>query len=206
MDRLLDWVRFYAERFLPAGQDAPGGEVEREVSERLVRHYVTLDVLDRPEKEGRENRYTIRHVLQMLVALKARILTGISVRALRGRLTSLTNEQLLALLVHGMEVSFVPSLTPSAGIPAHANSEALRRIAEIRAASEPVSFRKHPFLSWSEPPSSAPQVWWRRYPVLDTVELQIRSDFRFPVSGAEESSLLNSLQACLRDHRSKLRQ
>ena len=207
MEGLLDWVRHYAGHFLPPDQETD------EVSERHVRHYITLEVitlevLDRPDKEGRENRYTFRHVLQMLVALKARMLTGISVKALKGRLTRLTNDELLALLSQGMEVSFVPSAThaPSKPAkPARGNAGALRRIAEIRQGSEGYSRRRSSSSPWSEPPSSAPQVWWRHYPVLDTLELHLRDDFRFPVSAAEETHLVNSILEHLRRHSSKPR-
>jgi len=202
MDGLLEWIKFYAERFLPPGEKIDGVVVETEVSERLVRHYITLEVLDRPDKDGRENRYSFRHVLQVLVALKARILTGISVKAMKGRLTRLTNNQLLSLLTHGLEVSFQPS--SSAAIrPVKGNMEALRRIAEIRESSEnsqATQRRPTSSSSWSEPPSSAPQVWWRRYALLDTLELQVRDDFRFPHSPAEESHLLSTIIEQLRRH------
>ena len=199
MEGLLDWVRYYAGHFLPPDQETD------EVSERHVRHYITLEVLDRPNKEGRENRYSFRHVLQMLVALKARMLTGISVKALKGRLTRLTNDELLALLSQGMEVSFVPSSAHAPSKPAKGNAEALRRIAQIRQGSEGTPRRPSSSSPWSEPPATAPQVWWRHYPVLDTLELHLRDDFRFPVSTAEEAHLVKSILENLRRHSHKPR-
>jgi len=200
MEGLLKWVHRYAKAFLPADQPAD------EISERYVRHCITQEVLDRPDKEGRENRYSFRHVLQILVALKARMLTGISMKALKGRLTRLANDELLALLSRGMEVSFVPSSTHAPSKPAKGNAEALRRIAEIRQASEGTTTRHRPSSSpWSEPPPSAPQVWWRHYPVLDTVELHLRDDFRFPSSAAEERHLVESLVEYLRRHSHRTR-
>jgi DNA-binding transcriptional MerR regulator len=52
-------------RFLP--EEKTNSRVREEVNPRLVRQYTTLGMVDPPLKEGREARYTYRHLLQLLV-------------------------------------------------------------------------------------------------------------------------------------------
>lgn len=53
-------------RFLP--EDRANTRVREEVNPRLIRQYTTSGLIDAPLKEGREARYTYRHLLQLLVA------------------------------------------------------------------------------------------------------------------------------------------
>ncbi len=46
----------------------PGSEPESEGNERLLRHYVSVDVVDKPARQGREVRYGFRHLLQYVTA------------------------------------------------------------------------------------------------------------------------------------------
>ena len=45
-----------------------GAAPESEGNERLLRHYVSVDVVDKPSREGREARYGFRHLLQYVTA------------------------------------------------------------------------------------------------------------------------------------------
>lgn len=120
-------IRHYAGWYAVGG---PEDDLQDEIKERTVRHYQALGVIDRPEKEGREVRYTKRHLLQMLAALKARASTGISPRALSGHLVRMTDEALMEMLVHGVQVSFSRPQTDALLEP-QVNAGALDRLAGL---------------------------------------------------------------------------
>lgn len=69
-------------------------------TERFVRHYVQIGILDRPERRGREAYFGFRQLLQFLAAaiLKSR---GFSIRKMIPSYTQeRTNEELLEFLAH----------------------------------------------------------------------------------------------------------
>ncbi len=121
-------IRHHARRY---GIGEVDGGVLDELKERTVRHYQSLGVIDRPEKTGREARYAKRHLLQMLVALRARASTGISLRALAGNLTAMQDEALTDLLVNGVQVSFRRAPTSELAEP-QVNVGALDRLAKLQ--------------------------------------------------------------------------
>ena len=71
-------------------QDAP--------SERTIRYYRTLGLLDEPIKAGRERRYTRRHMLQLL-AIKALQTRGLSHERIQAELYAKTDAELEAIVV-----------------------------------------------------------------------------------------------------------
>jgi hypothetical protein len=121
-------IRNYALRY---GIGVEDPKLVDELKERTVRHYQSLGVIDRPEKTGREARYMKRHLLQMLVALRARASTGISPRALAGNLTSMKDDALMDMLVHGVQVSFSRAPTKELSEP-QVNVGALDRLAKLQ--------------------------------------------------------------------------
>ena len=74
-------------------QDAP--------SERTIRYYRTLGLLDEPVKVGRERRYTRRHMLQ-LVAVKALQTRGLSHERIQSELYAKTDAELEAVIASAM--------------------------------------------------------------------------------------------------------
>ena len=202
VDELIECAAGYAAFFLPEPQDAEGSDAQKfELTERLVRHYISMGLIDRPEKEGRENRYTLRHLLQLLVFCKARATMGLSAKALEGRLQDYTNEQLHDLLIRGIEVA----LTPRATDLGSGNLEALAKIEEIRQLSDrpnsALHSRRPSSEHWAgEASETRHPSWWRRYPMLPDLELFVRDDFRLPSSPAEEMHFIDNLIHQLRRH------
>jgi DNA-binding transcriptional MerR regulator len=74
-------------------QDAP--------SERTIRYYRTLGLLDEPIKSGRDRRYTRRHMLQ-LVAIKALQTRGLSHDRIQSELYAKTDPELEAIIASAM--------------------------------------------------------------------------------------------------------
>ncbi|GGJ18468.1 MerR family transcriptional regulator [Deinococcus roseus] len=68
LDAFAERVNRLLPEFLPA--DKMNSRMQDTVNPRLIRHYTTLGLLDSPDREGREARYTYRHLLQLLLLRK----------------------------------------------------------------------------------------------------------------------------------------
>lgn len=66
-------------------------------SERTIRYYRTLGLLDEPVKDGRERRYTRRHMLQ-LVAIKALQTKGLAHERIQTELYGRTDAELESIV------------------------------------------------------------------------------------------------------------
>lgn len=75
----------------------PDGRVVPAPDVRTVRYYQTYGVLDRPAREGREVRYTERHLLQLL-AIKALQAVGLGLADIQKRVYGCSNLELETLL------------------------------------------------------------------------------------------------------------
>ena len=75
----------------------PDGRVVPAPDARTVRYYQTLGVLDRPSREGREVRYTPRHLLQLL-AIKALQAAGMGLADIQKQVYGCSNLELETLL------------------------------------------------------------------------------------------------------------
>ncbi|THF71461.1 MerR family transcriptional regulator [Deinococcus sp. Arct2-2] len=78
------------------------GRPKDEVNARLVRHYTTLGLLSAPRREGREARYTRRHLLELL-ALRRLMADGLGGKVLMSALESRSEEELAALAMQGSD-------------------------------------------------------------------------------------------------------
>ena len=70
-------------------------------SERTIRYYRTLGLLDEPIKSGRDRRYTRRHMLQ-LVGIKALQTRGLSHERIQSELYAKTDAELEAVIASAM--------------------------------------------------------------------------------------------------------
>jgi DNA-binding transcriptional MerR regulator len=66
---------------------------DSEINERLVRYYVTMGVLDRPRRLGKEARYSFRHLSQLIV-LRRMLDQGLSLGNVRQLFTSIPWDQI----------------------------------------------------------------------------------------------------------------
>jgi DNA-binding transcriptional MerR regulator len=67
--------------------------VDSEINERLVRYYVTMGVLDRPRRTGKEARFSFRHLSQLII-LRRMLDQGLSLSNVRQLFTTIPWDQI----------------------------------------------------------------------------------------------------------------
>ncbi|MGD1940706.1 MAG: MerR family transcriptional regulator [Leptolyngbyaceae cyanobacterium] len=188
-------------------QSTTGRRGQESVNARLVRHYTTQGLLDKPLKQGREARYVYRHVLQLL-ALRRLLADGYSVSSIAGLIDGQANPVLESILQGSTQLTVEaanPALaflsqirdrvTPTAAAPAPAARQ--RRSApapSARAASTP-----SPATPAASSGAPSPQTW-TRVELRDGLELHLRQDFVAPATTAEREQLLQLIDHHLNHH------
>ena len=167
LDDLVDAANQFLPDILPTSK---AGRTKDDVNARLVRHYTTERLLDDPLKQGREARYTRRHLLQLL-ALRRLMADGFGAATLQDTLQSRTDDDLEALIAGQTQLAVQP------GNPALDYLEQLRRPA---AAA--------PALSAPAPAPSSPERY-TRLPLAPGLDVHVRTDFRMPRSRLEQDRL-----------------
>ncbi|GAB4238933.1 MAG: MerR family transcriptional regulator [Elainellaceae cyanobacterium] len=165
-------------QFLPLAESA--GRVPEDVNPRLVRYYTTQQLLNKPLKQGREARYTYRHLLQLLVV--RRLLTeGLSTSAIGTLVSTKTDRQLEALLQGGVQLT-VETANPALAFLQQIQNRVTPPPAPLPPAAAQASDR-----SASQPES------WTRLEILPGLELHVREDFVYPSSLQEQQNLLQMI-------------
>jgi DNA-binding transcriptional MerR regulator len=197
LDRFVEVTNDLLPQFLPS--QSSGGRGQEPVNPRLVRYYTTQGWLDKPLKQGREARYTYRHLLQLLV-LRRLLAEGYSASSIGSLIGGQADTALEDILQGGVQ------LTVEAANPA------LAFLAQIRDGQGPVKGQRreaspsdrsaqrstHPALQSplaapapapAAPSTSTPKIW-TRLEILDGLELHVRQDFVAPATAHERDSLL----------------
>ncbi len=189
LDRFVAVTNDLLPQFLP--DQSSGSRGQEPINPRLVRYYTTQGWLDKPLKQGREARYTYRHLLQLLV-LRRLLAEGYSASSIGSLIGGQADTALEDILQGGVQ------LTVEAANPALAFLSQIRD----RRESSP-SDRSHkrsaspafqaplaaPVPTPAAPSASIPQAW-TRLEILDGLELHIRQDFVAPATAHERDSLL----------------
>jgi DNA-binding transcriptional MerR regulator len=171
------------------------------VNPRLVRHYTSLRLLDEPHKEGKEARYTRRHLLQLLV-LRRLLAEGYATSAI-AEVTSRPDEALESLLHGATQLEIAPS--PPASNPA------LDYLQRLSSAPPPARSGHPPNPSWTHaepsllPPDPKPEAAtrWTRSTIRPGLEIHLSEHFRFPRTPSERAALLRDLEQLLQDNKRK---
>lgn len=173
LEELVQVANQLLPQYLP--QEARSGRPLEEVNPRLVRHYTTLGLLDKPLKVGREARYIYRHIIQLLVV--RRLLTeGYSAQVLSTLMTDTTTEDLEALLQGGVQ------LTLGTANPALVGS--------LRALPTPVRNAVSEAPADTSEGGEARPTRLTRLEVIPGLEVQVREEFTYPSSLQERQALL----------------
>ena len=197
------------------GTEVHDRRVKTEVNPRLIRHYVSENLLDPALREGRKALYSTDHLLQLL-ALRRMLADGYSSKMIGDSLRQLGRDELIATFEHGA-TGTAQARTPAEGAIAQKRASARAALDAIRqrtASAQGLGASPQP----SSPPSSSatttapatPQPTnvgqrpapasqpasqdishWERVPLLDGVELHVRSDVRLPTSLADQQALLD---------------
>lgn len=146
LDELVEVANQLLPQYLPdQGSDS---RLQETVNARLVRHYTTQGLLDRPLKQGREARYRYRHLLQLL--LLRRLLTeGYSSSSL-GQALQKSDRDLESLLQGGAQLT-MESANPALAFLAKVRDRSLGQPAK-RAMAPPAA----PPVQLSPPPKRRP--------------------------------------------------
>lgn len=203
LDEFAELANTLLPQYLPLDRSSRAGD---EVNPRLIRHYTTQGLLDPPLKEGREARYLLRHLLQLL-ALRVLMAGGYSAQALHELLPGKTDAELLALLDGGarLEVHFPrerqilgvvgPPPSPDASAPPSLSSAApsnpalayLKGLTPSTAVVPPTV----------KPVNSGGSDTYTRLPILPGIELHVARSARLPRSVAEQARLSQLVQDAL---------
>lgn len=178
LEELVQVANELLPQFLP--DEKAHTRVREDVTPRLVRHYTSQGLLDEPLKEGREARYTYRHLLQVL--LVRRLLTeGYGASVINNLARSKTNSDLEALLQGGVQLTVAPA------------NPALAFLQQVQQRQPEVarSISKSPLSP--APAQSAPSTQWIRQEILPGLELHVRNDFVLPSSSQEQQNLLQRI-------------
>ena len=98
------------------------GVAAGEANERLIRHYVSVGVLDRPERAGKSVVYGFRHLLQYLVARRL-LGTGFALAKIAEYTGRVPTQSLLASLDEAPQRSEAQLLVEAYGTPRRAKVE-----------------------------------------------------------------------------------
>ncbi|MGP1386280.1 MAG: MerR family transcriptional regulator [Thainema sp.] len=202
-------------QYLPASAD-PRSRSSEAVNPRLVRYYTTQGVLDRPARQGREARYTYRHLLQLLVVRRL-LVEGYSTTAIQPITIEKSDVELEALLQGGIQITveaanpalaFLQSVkarkAPSSPAPPSPDSadqtsnQLFNQPTSSRSAPAPSKRSFSPGSPASEsfaerdsqPNQPEPVSRWRRIEILPGLEVQVRDDFVPPSTPKEHENLL----------------
>ena len=189
--------------------DPKDARVKPEVSQRLIRHYVSEGTIDPAIRAGKNALYTVDHLLQLL-ALRRLLAEGFSSNAIGSTLRQRDRDELRAIAAGR---STLTADAPNAAdvearrARARATIDAIRR--RTAAASGEVGIEDMPVAVAS--PRATPAVAeegvlrppatpgrgahtvhaWDRVLLLDGVELHVRRDLRLPASIEARQRLLD---------------
>jgi DNA-binding transcriptional MerR regulator len=155
----------------------PGESGQRgreEVNARLVRHYTTLGMLDEPGREGKEARYSYRHLLQVLL-LRRMLAQGYGTAAIDTFARRQSDQQLSELLYGKLELTIKPN-------PALEYLEELKKARGNGPAPAPAAVTA--------------SAHWARHVLTSGVELHVREDYQ-PASEAEVADILKTVKQLL---------
>ena len=202
LERFVEVTNDLLPQFLP--DQVAGSRGQEPVNPRLVRHYTTQGLLDKPLKQGREARYRYRHLLQLL-AIRRLLAEGYSATSIGSLIGGRANTVLEDLLQGGVQ------LTVEAANPALAFLSQIRDREDSRPQERSTAGRKRASSRGAKaaPPASAPSpmtdlsasasATWTHLDLLDGLELHVREDFVLPATTHERERLLQLIAHRLTD-------
>lgn len=171
-----------ANHFLPEvlPSDISDQRIKEELTPRLVRHYTSQGTLDEPLKEGREARYTYRHLLQLL-ALRRLQAEGYRTGNVTPLTHTMTEPELESLVTGQAQVELAPS-----------QNSALEFLQGLRAGQP--SHADHGAQSGAALPNSK-VTRWTHFKLAPGLVLRIRDDYRPP---HDTAALLKEIDKALK--------
>ncbi|PYE55489.1 MerR family transcriptional regulator [Deinococcus yavapaiensis] len=211
LDDLVNTANQLLPRFMPdIDRDA---RVTDLVNPRLVRHYTSENLIDPPQKEGREARYTRRHLLQLLT-LRKLMTGGLSAGSAGDVLRNRSDLELEMILQSGWKLNVTPDPKTHQGgsSPNHDRRFALIAGAVglnsvVGALAVPTTARlKAAALankSKSTHDESVQRHRWTHVELEPGFEVHLRDDYQSPKTPAERERIAKLIMDLLAQHKRK---
>lgn len=185
LDELVRIANELLPQHLP--QEDSKNRVLEEVNPRLVRHYTSCKLIDRPVRIGREGRYGYRHLVQLLVVRRL-LMEGYTAGAIYKLVYRMSTPELQALLEQGVHLQLnPPPINPALAFLQQVQDRSEHRHSEQARANE---LRRTPEGSLSSSPR--PETW-NRVEIMPGFEVHIREDFDFPQINRDQEALVKQL-------------
>lgn len=199
LDAFAERVNKLLPEFLPA--DKMNSRMQDTVNPRLIRHYTTLGLLDTPDREGREARYSYRHLLQLLL-LRKMLAAGFATGIIAPITQENSIEELEVLLLGKAEVEKHPMEFFRKRTVAEIE-ESLPFPAAAPAASMPAPAPSLPgFLQYGdgrERKRTRKAESYTRVPISEGIELHLSEDFQPIKNSTLLQKILRKIQQALED-------
>ncbi|MEA5448343.1 MerR family transcriptional regulator [Leptolyngbya sp. CCNP1308] len=196
LDRFVEVTNDLLPQFLP--DQSSGNRGQEPVNPRLVRYYTTQGWLDKPLKQGREARYTYRHLLQLLV-LRRLLAEGYSASSIGSLIGGQADTALEDILQGGVQLTveaanpalaFLSQIRDGQGPAKGQRRESSPSDRSPKRSASPAMQAHSAASSLPAPAPDSPPETWTRLEILDGLELHIRQDFAAPATAHERNSLL----------------
>ncbi|WP_298612992.1 MerR family transcriptional regulator [uncultured Thermosynechococcus sp.] len=185
LDELVEIANELLPQHLP--QEDSKNRVLEEVNPRLVRHYTSCKLIDRPTRIGREGRYGYRHLVQLLVVRRL-LMEGYTAGAIYKLVYRMSTPELRALLEQGVHLQLnPPPINPALAFLQQVQDRSEHRYGDTRLSTG-ASRREITSSSHSTQPES-----WKRIEVVPGFEVHIRDDFNFPQINRDQEALVKQL-------------
>lgn len=158
LDELVDAANALLPSILPTS--ISDQRLKEELTPRLIRHYSSQGSLEEPEKEGREARYTYRHLLQLL-ALRRLQAEGHRTGAVAPLTSGMSDSELENLLSGHSQVTLTQATNP-----------AFDFLQSLRTPTATTTSRQQP--------RPTRETRWTHVKLAPGLKLEIRDDFRPP--------------------------
>lgn len=177
LDELVEAANRFLPDILPLDKSRRGKE---DINARLVRHYTSGRLLDEPLKQGREARYTRRHLLQLLV-LRRLMAAGHGAAALHHVLRGKNTEELEALLTGEVQLGV------------QASNPALDYLEQLKRDRSPASPAPAAAPARPAPVTHPAAESYTRLTLAPGLEFHVRAGARLPNSKLEQDRLARAL-------------
>jgi DNA-binding transcriptional MerR regulator len=181
-------------QYLP--ESYQGTRAREPITIRNLRHYAGEGLIDEPLKQGREARYSFRHLVQVLLLRRA-MAEGYTSKLLFGMMRRGTPE-LEALLAGELPTSndrvnrarMVQTYQPEEELPSQIKREALDYLNSLKPQSnqQKQAIQLEPILGQT----------WQQFEITPGIELWLRADALLPKTALERQRLLNKIEPLLR--------
>jgi DNA-binding transcriptional MerR regulator len=173
-----------------------GTRAREPITVRNLRHYAGEGLIDEPLKQGREARYSFRHLVQVLLLRRA-MAEGYTSKLLYSIMRRTTTE-LEALLAGDLPSSKPERSKMAQPQEASSNQQAQREVLDYLSRLKPQSGLVQNQISNSLTLEPTPVQSWQQFEIAPGIELWLRADASLPKTALERQRILTRIEPLLR--------